>query len=118
MLFIPPESPFLNTNEEFFSAWRWKVCDRQPQDQMFLFAAMDAASDDTSTKIHCHGNKTFKHVLITTAHTMTKKSFISYRTKYKVGHVKVSFDEIHCSYFLPFNLWSSVKNKPLINLST
>lgn len=28
-LYLPPYSPFLNPIEEFFSAWRWKVHDRQ-----------------------------------------------------------------------------------------
>ena len=28
--FLPPYSPFLNPIEELFSAWRWKVYDRQP----------------------------------------------------------------------------------------
>ena len=41
--FLPPYSPFLNPIEEFFSAWRWKVYDRQPHTQMTLLAAMDAA---------------------------------------------------------------------------
>ncbi|XP_023817458.1 uncharacterized protein LOC110016218 isoform X1 [Oryzias latipes] len=46
MEFISPYSPFLNPIEEFFSAWRWKVYDRQPHTQMTLLAAMDAACDD------------------------------------------------------------------------
>lgn len=29
-VFFPPYSPFLNPTEEFFSAWRWKVYDRNP----------------------------------------------------------------------------------------
>lgn len=29
-LYLPPYSPFLSPIEEFFSAWRWKVYDRQP----------------------------------------------------------------------------------------
>ncbi len=33
-LFLPPYSPFLNPIEELFSAWRWKVYDHQPHDQM------------------------------------------------------------------------------------
>ena len=28
--FLPPYSPFLKQIEELFSAWRWKVYDRQP----------------------------------------------------------------------------------------
>ncbi len=43
MEFLSPYSPFLNPIEEFFSAWRWKVYDRQPHTQMTLLAAMDAA---------------------------------------------------------------------------
>lgn len=46
MEFFPPYSPFLNPIEEFFSAWRWKVYDRQPHTQMTLLAAMDAACHD------------------------------------------------------------------------
>nr|XP_024659555.1 uncharacterized protein LOC112435343 [Maylandia zebra] len=45
-LFLPPYSPFLNPIEEFFSAWRWKVYDHQPHDQMSLLEAMDAGSRD------------------------------------------------------------------------
>ncbi len=46
MEFLSPYSPFLNPIEEFFSAWRWKVYDRQPHTQMTLLAAMNAACDD------------------------------------------------------------------------
>ncbi len=31
VVYLPPYSPFLNPIEEFFSAWRWKVYDRNPQ---------------------------------------------------------------------------------------
>ncbi len=53
-LFIAPYSPFLNPIEEFFSAWRWKVVDHRPQDQMSLLDAMDAASQDITAE-HCQG---------------------------------------------------------------
>jgi len=29
-LYLPHYSPFLNPIDDFFSAWRWKVYDRQP----------------------------------------------------------------------------------------
>jgi len=48
MEFLSPYSPFLNPIEECFSAWRWKVYDRQPHTQMTLLAAMDAACDDVT----------------------------------------------------------------------
>ncbi|XP_044066956.1 uncharacterized protein LOC122883003 isoform X2 [Siniperca chuatsi] len=54
MEFLPPYSPFLNPIEEFFSAWRWKVYDRQPHTQMTLLAAMDAACDDITADA-CRG---------------------------------------------------------------
>ncbi|KAL7839610.1 hypothetical protein SRHO_G00262680 [Serrasalmus rhombeus] len=54
MLFLPPYSPFLNPIEEFFSAWRWKVYDRQPHTQMTLLAAMDAACEDITAE-DCRG---------------------------------------------------------------
>ncbi|XP_062322268.1 uncharacterized protein LOC134023930 [Osmerus eperlanus] len=40
---LPPYSPFLNAIEEFFSAWRWKVYERNPQAQMPLIQAMEEA---------------------------------------------------------------------------
>ncbi|XP_029681515.1 uncharacterized protein [Takifugu rubripes] len=46
MEFLPPYSPFLNPIEEFFSAWRWKVYDRDTQ--VTLLAAMDAACQDNT----------------------------------------------------------------------
>lgn len=52
--FLPPYSPFLNPIEEFFSAWRWKVYDRQPHTQMTLLAAMDAACEDITVDA-CRG---------------------------------------------------------------
>ncbi|KAL6458786.1 hypothetical protein MHYP_G00322580 [Metynnis hypsauchen] len=54
MEFLPPYSPFLNPIEEFFSAWRWKVYNRQPHTQMTLLAAMDAACDDITADA-CRG---------------------------------------------------------------
>ncbi|XP_026048262.1 uncharacterized protein LOC113036261 [Astatotilapia calliptera] len=53
-LFLPPYSPFLNPREEFFSAWRWKVYDHQPHDQMSLLEAMDAGSRDITVD-DCQG---------------------------------------------------------------
>lgn len=44
--YLPPYSPFLNPIEEFFSAWRWKVYDRQPYVRMPLLQAMEEACDD------------------------------------------------------------------------
>lgn len=54
MVFLPPYSPFLNPIEEFFSAWRWKVYDHRPHNQMSLLAAMDAACDGITAE-HCRG---------------------------------------------------------------
>ncbi|KAI7812952.1 hypothetical protein IRJ41_012596 [Triplophysa rosa] len=54
MEFLSPYSPFLNPIEQFFSAWRWKVYDRQPHTQMTLLAAMDAACDDITADF-CRG---------------------------------------------------------------
>ncbi|KAM4592404.1 uncharacterized protein PAE49_011102 [Odontesthes bonariensis] len=54
MEFLPPYSPFLNPIEEFFSAWRWKVYDRQPHTQITLLAAMDAACEDITADA-CRG---------------------------------------------------------------
>ncbi len=42
-LYLPPYSPFLNPIEEFFSAWRRKVHDRHPHEQVTLLQAMDDA---------------------------------------------------------------------------
>ncbi|KAI2650103.1 dTDP-glucose 4,6-dehydratase [Labeo rohita] len=53
-LFLPPSSPFLNPTEEFFSAWRWKVYDHQPHDQMSLLEAMDAGCRDITVD-DCQG---------------------------------------------------------------
>ncbi|XP_045560151.1 uncharacterized protein [Salmo salar] len=44
--YLPPYSPFLNPIEEFFSAWRWKVYDRQPFVRMPLVQAMEEACDE------------------------------------------------------------------------
>ncbi len=51
---LSPYSPFLNPIEEYFSAWRWKVYDHRPQDQMSLLDAMNAACEDI-TADHCRG---------------------------------------------------------------
>ncbi|KAJ8332376.1 hypothetical protein SKAU_G00425490 [Synaphobranchus kaupii] len=45
-LFLPPYSPFLNPIEELFSAWRWKVYDRNPHERMTLLQAMEEACGD------------------------------------------------------------------------
>ncbi|XP_041849898.1 uncharacterized protein LOC121645488 [Melanotaenia boesemani] len=47
---LPPYSPFLNPIEEFFSAWRWKVYDRQPYTRENLLRAMDLACDDVAVE--------------------------------------------------------------------
>ncbi len=52
--FSPPYSPFLNPIEEFFSAWRWKVYDHRPHDQMSLLDAMEAGCRDISAE-DCQG---------------------------------------------------------------
>lgn len=44
--YLPPYSPFLNPIEELFSAWRWKVYDRQPFVRMPLVQAMEEACDE------------------------------------------------------------------------
>ena len=54
MEFLSSYSPFLNPFEEFFSAWRWIVYDREPRTQMTLQAAMDAACDDITADV-CRG---------------------------------------------------------------
>ncbi|XP_039672067.1 insertion element IS630 uncharacterized 39 kDa protein-like [Perca fluviatilis] len=46
VLYLPPYSPFLNPIEEFFSAWRWKVYDRNPQTRIPLLQAMEDACGD------------------------------------------------------------------------
>lgn len=54
VLYLPAYSPFLNPIEEFFSAWRWKVFDHHPHDQMSLLEAMRAGCEDTSPE-DCQG---------------------------------------------------------------
>ena len=46
VLYLPPYTPFLNPIEEFFSAWRWCVYDRQPHARMPLLQAMEQACGD------------------------------------------------------------------------
>ena len=46
VLYLPPYSPFPNPIEEFFSAWHWKVYDRQPYARMPLLQAMEDACGD------------------------------------------------------------------------
>ena len=50
VLYLPPYSPFLNPIEELFSAWRWKVYERNPQDQVPLLQAMEEACGDVSVE--------------------------------------------------------------------
>ncbi|KAI7790308.1 hypothetical protein IRJ41_012888 [Triplophysa rosa] len=47
-IFLPAYSPFLNPIEEFFSAWRWKVYDREPYIRAHLLQAMEEACLDIS----------------------------------------------------------------------
>ncbi len=46
VVYLPPYSPFLNPIEEFFSAWRWKVYDWNPQMRIPLLQAMEDACED------------------------------------------------------------------------
>lgn len=46
VMYLPPYSPFLNPIEEFFSAWRWRVYDRQPHARQPLLQAMEQACGD------------------------------------------------------------------------
>ncbi|XP_025757898.1 uncharacterized protein LOC106099046 isoform X2 [Oreochromis niloticus] len=53
VVYLPPYSPFLNPIEEFFSAWRWHVYDRQPHARMPLLQAVEQACGDIQvTAIH------------------------------------------------------------------
>ena len=53
VVYLPPYSSFLNPIEEFFSAWRWRVYDRQPHARMPLLQAMEQACGDIQvTAIH------------------------------------------------------------------
>ncbi|GAA6071274.1 uncharacterized protein LOC113635738 [Tachysurus ichikawai] len=45
-VFLSPYSPFLNPIEEFFSACRWKVYDRNPYNGVSLLEAMELACGD------------------------------------------------------------------------
>ncbi|KAI2643019.1 P3N-PIPO polyprotein [Labeo rohita] len=49
-LCLPPYSPFLNPNEEFFSTWRWKVYDRHPHEHVSLLQAMGEACGDITAE--------------------------------------------------------------------
>ncbi|KAI7813361.1 hypothetical protein IRJ41_016689, partial [Triplophysa rosa] len=51
---LPPYSPFLNPIEEFFSAWRWKVYDRNPYTRENLLQAMELACGDIDVQ-SCQG---------------------------------------------------------------
>lgn len=53
-LYLPPYSPFLNPIEEFFSAWRWKVYERHPTQQIPLLQAMGEACGDVTGEA-CQG---------------------------------------------------------------
>ncbi len=48
--FFPVYSPFLNSMEEFFSAWRSKVHDHCPHNQFSLLDAMNAGCGDITTE--------------------------------------------------------------------
>ncbi len=65
MGFLPPYPQILNPIEELYSAWRWKVYDRQPRTQMTLLAAMDVACEDITVD-GCRGwirhSKRFLHI--------------------------------------------------------
>ncbi|XP_049914950.1 uncharacterized protein LOC126399166 [Epinephelus moara] len=54
VLHLPPYSPFLNPIEEFFSAWRWKVYERNPQTRIPLLQAMEDACGDVTAEA-CQG---------------------------------------------------------------
>ncbi|XP_061591431.1 uncharacterized protein LOC133456827 [Cololabis saira] len=54
VLYLPPYSPFLNPIEEFFSAWRWKVYERNTQTRVTLLQAMEEACADVSPE-SCQG---------------------------------------------------------------
>ena len=54
VLYLPPYSPFLNPIEVFFSAWRWKVYERNPQSQVPLLQSMEEASGDVGFEA-CQG---------------------------------------------------------------
>ncbi|XP_055521237.1 insertion element IS630 uncharacterized 39 kDa protein-like [Leucoraja erinacea] len=50
VVYLPPYSPFLNPIEELFSAWRWRVYDRQPHARMPLLQAMEQACGDIEVR--------------------------------------------------------------------
>jgi transposase len=53
VLYLPPYTPFLNPIEELFSAWRWRIYDRQPHARMpFLLAMEQACADNDLGSIH------------------------------------------------------------------
>ena len=53
VLYFPPYTPFLNPIEELFSAWRWRIYDRQPHARMpFLLAMEQACADNDLGSIH------------------------------------------------------------------
>lgn len=45
--YLPPYSPFINSTEEFFSAWWWKVYDQRPFVSMPIVQAIEEAHDET-----------------------------------------------------------------------
>ncbi|KAJ8268719.1 hypothetical protein COCON_G00113260 [Conger conger] len=53
-LYLTPYSSFLNPTEEIFSAWRSKVFNHLPHDQMSLLDAIDAACQYITAE-HCQG---------------------------------------------------------------
>lgn len=65
VLFLPPYSPFLNPIEEFFSAWRWKVYDHCPHNQLSLLDAMNVGCGNISPEACQVRKNTLKNVLPT-----------------------------------------------------
>ncbi|XP_054592207.1 uncharacterized protein [Nothobranchius furzeri] len=67
VLYLPPYSPFLNPIEEFFSAWRWKVYEKNPQSQVPLLQAIEEACGDVGFEacqgFNRHSRRYFQHCL-------------------------------------------------------
>lgn len=58
--FLLPCAPFLNPNEEFLAAWRWKVYNHQPHGQISLLDAMCAGCRYIAAK-DCQLTRHAKH---------------------------------------------------------
>ena len=54
MQFLKAYSSFLNPTEQLFSAWRWKVYDHRPHEQMPFLNAMTAAAQEIGAE-ECQG---------------------------------------------------------------